>query len=151
MPLSNVSAQIRFVAVETIAVQAFQFLACTQTIEGRSENEALALRHLHKALRHSPSAVLTVPPFWFIFVAFHTFSMSAGAMLAAKLADRLESPLFFSIKLTSAVGVDMLRPLDEEACGTLSYVSILTRKSWAPALCFICFCCWKIYVLLLFL
>lgn len=79
--------------------------------------------------------MFTVPPFWFIFVAFHTFSMSAGAMDAARLADRLESPLFFSMKWARAVGVLMLRLLDDEACGALSYDSSLTRRSWAPALC----------------
>lgn len=77
-------------------------------------------QHTYTGHEHLPSAVLTVPPFWFIFVAFHTFSMSAGAIEAAKLADRLESPLFFSMKLTSDAGVFMLRPLDDDACGTLS-------------------------------
>lgn len=41
-------------------------------------------------------------------------------MDAARLADRPESPLFFSMKLASAVGVDMLRQLDDEACWPLS-------------------------------
>lgn len=52
-----------------------------------------------------PSAVLTVPPLLFNLVAFQTFSMSAGAIDAAKPPGSPESE-FLSMKLTNDVGVD---------------------------------------------
>lgn len=82
-----------------------------------------------KTKQNSPSAVFTVPPLLFNFVAFQTLSISAGAIEAARPPGKPESFL----KLTNDVGVGCLGCPVFEVGGCVVYsTSIFIRKSWAP-------------------
>lgn len=76
--------------------------------------------------KNLPSAVFTVPPLLFNLVAFHTLSISAGAIEETRPPGRPAS-LFLSIKLTNDVGVGKFE-FDVGGCVVYSN-SIFIRKS----------------------